>query len=156
MCSHRPLVLGTNQRSMGTHFSKNEIGGRQVVARFTDKTPLTRVVSRRLLSRIPDLLSSEIISHIPEGRSREINFRGLRDISQNFADFSEIRRFFPEICRFPPEISQKFTDFFPDICRFPKHRRFLRHFPEICRFPGNEISHRIPGISRIPAASRIL
>jgi hypothetical protein len=32
----------------------------------------------------------------------------------------------------------------------------LRHFPEICRFPGNEISHRIPGISRIPAASRIL
>ena len=91
----------------------------------------SRVLSRRLLSRIPDLLSREIISRIPEGRSREMNFRGLGDISQNFADFPVICRFFPVICRFVPEISQKFADFW-------------RHFPEICRFPGNEISHGIP------------
>ena len=36
----------------------------------------------------------EIISRIPEGRSREMNSGGLGDISQKFADFAEICRFF--------------------------------------------------------------
>ena len=84
----------------------------------------SRVVSRRLLSRIPDLLSREIISRIPEGRSREINFRGFREISQKFAEFSEIRRFFPEICRFPQEISQKFADFCQIFADFKKNADF--------------------------------
>ena len=41
------------------------------------QVPSTRVVSRRPLSRIPDLLSREIISCIPEGRSWEMNFGRL-------------------------------------------------------------------------------
>jgi len=89
-------------------------------------------------------------------------------------------RHFPEICRFPRNLAlfsrnsqiffQKFLRHLPIFPRdsrnlpifprnFPisqKFADFWRHFPEVCRFPGNEISHGIPGIFRIPAASRIL
>ena len=75
-----------------------ELRGRQ-------RAQIFRVVSRRLLSRIPDLLSREIISRIPEGRSREMNCRRLWDISRKFADFSQkFAYFFPDFC-------QKFADF---------------------------------------------
>jgi hypothetical protein len=86
------------------------------------------------LSRIPDLISREIISRFPEGRSRETNFRRPGDISQKFADFPEIYRFFSQICRCFPEISKKFADFPQKSQRFAEFPQKFADFPEFCRF----------------------